>query len=152
MPMMPTHKNSYFKKFLKWRYKHISEKNFVLILSVLVGLLAGIAAVILKNLTYSVASMLKQGIISSENQLYFILPFIGLLLVYLSKKILMRNGLRPAIPHFIKRAIPSLLYSLLRQNGILSYKLIYHPLIMAPLTVGFGGSVGLLGPAITSGS
>lgn len=149
---MPTLKNTYFRKFLKWRYKHISEKNFVLILSVLVGLLAGIAAVILKNLTYSVASMLERGIISSENQLYFILPFIGLFLVYLSKKILLRNGLHPMIPTFIKRAIPSLLYSLLRQNGILSYKLIYHPLIMAPLTVGFGGSVGLLGPAITSGS
>lgn len=149
---MPTHKNTVFKKFLKWRYKYISEKNFVLILSVLVGLLAGLAAVILKNLTYSVASMLKQGIISSENQLYFILPFIGLLLVYLSKKVLLRHALQPEIPSFIKRAIPSLLYSLLRQNGILSYKLIYHPLIMAPLTVGFGGSVGLLGPAITTGS
>lgn len=149
---MPTHKNTYFKKFLKWRYKHISEKNFVLILSVLVGLLAGIAAVILKNLTFSVALMLEKGIIFSENQLYFILPFIGLLLVYVFKKILLHNDLRPMIPSFIKRAIPSLLYSLLRQNGILSYKLIYHPLIMAPLTVGFGGSVGLLGPAITSGS
>lgn len=149
---MPTQKNTYFRKFLKWRYKHISEKNFVLILSVLVGLLAGLAAVILKNLTYSVALMLEKGIIFSENHLYFILPFIGLLLVYLSKRILLHNDLRPLIPSFIKRAIPSLLYSLLRQNGILSYKLIYHPLIMAPLTVGFGGSVGLLGPAITSGS
>ena len=149
---MSTYRNTYFRKFLKWRYKHISEKNFVLILSVLVGLLAGIAAVILKNLTYSVASLLKRGIISSENQLYFVLPFLGLLLVYVSKKMLLRKDLRPSIPPFIKRAIPSLLYSLLRQNGMLSYKLIYHPLIMAPLTVGFGGSVGLLGPAITSGS
>ncbi|HCO86092.1 MAG TPA: chloride channel protein, partial [Arenibacter sp.] len=133
---MPTHKNSYYRKFLKWRYKNISEKNFVLILSAIVGLLAGLASVTLKNITYSVSSMLEHGIIFSENQLYFILPFIGLLLVYLSKKILLRNGLRPAIPSFIKRAIPSLLYSLLRQNGMLSYKLIYHPLIMAPLTVG----------------
>lgn len=149
---MPTHKNSYYRKFLKWRYKNISEKNFVLILSVIVGLLAGLASVTLKNVTYSVASLFEHGIIFSENQLYFILPFIGLLLVYFSKKLLLRNGLRPAIPSFLKRAIPSLLYSLLRQNGMLSYKLIYHPLIMAPLTVGFGGSVGLLGPAITSGS
>lgn len=149
---MPTHKNTYFKKFLKWRYRHISEKNFVLILSILVGLLAGIAALILKNLTYSVALILEKGIVFSKNQLYFILPIIGLLLVYLSKKILLHNDLRPSIPPFIKRAIPSMLYSLLRQNGMLSYKLIYHPLIMAPLTVGFGGSVGLLGPAITSGS
>lgn len=149
---MPSHKNTYYRRFLKWRYKHISEKNFVLILAIIVGLLAGLASVTIKNLTYSVASMLEEGIVFSENQLYFILPFIGLLLVYLSKILFFRNGFTPAIPSFIKRAIPTLLYSLLRQSGMLSYKLIYHPLIMAPLTVGFGGSVGLLGPAITSGS
>ncbi|MCM4168022.1 chloride channel protein [Arenibacter sp. H213] len=145
-------KKKILARFFRLRYKYTSQKNFVLILSAVVGLLAGLASVTIKNLTYSVASILEEGIIFSENQLYFILPFVGLLLVYLSKKVLLRNGLRPPIPSFIKRAIPSLLYSLLRQNGILSYKLIYHPLIMAPLTVGFGGSVGLLGPAITSGS
>jgi len=64
----------------------------------------------------------------------------------------LKKAMTPSVPPFIKRAVPSLLYSLLRQKGLLSYKLIYHPIIMAPLTVGFGGSVGLLGPAITSGS
>src|SRR5690606_25177069 len=106
--------------------------------SILVGLLAGIAALILKNLTYSVALILENDIVFFKNQGYFILPFVGLFLVYLSKKILLHNDLRPSIPPFIKRAIPSMLYSLLTQNGMLSYKLIYHPLIMAPLTVGFG--------------
>src|SRR5690606_12067002 len=81
-----------------------------------------------------------------------ILPIIGLLIVYLIKKYMFSKELTPSVPPFIKRAVPSLLYSLLRQKGLLSYKLIYHPLILAPLTVGFGGSVGLLGPAITSGS
>ena len=44
------------------------------------------------------------------------------------------------------------MYSLSKKGGILSYKKIYYPLITAPLTVGFGGSVGLLGPAIVSGA
>jgi len=135
-----------------WRYKYISQKNFVLLLSVFVGLSTGIAALTLKNITYSIQVFLEKGIVFSENQLYFILPVIGLFLVYLLKKYVFKKGMTPSVPPFIKRAVPSLLYSLLRQKGLLSYKLIYHPIIMAPLTVGFGGSVGLLGPAITSGS
>lgn len=147
---MPT--KSFIKQFLLLRYKYISQKNFVYLLSVLVGLLTGVAAVTLKNITFTIQKGLEKGIIFSQNQLYFILPVIGLFLVYLIAKYLFKKGMTPSIPPFIKRAIPSLLYSLLRQKGLLSYKLIYHPLIMAPLTVGFGGSVGLLGPAITSGS
>ena len=145
-------KKTLLKRILIWRYKHISQKNFVFILSILVGLFAGIASVTLKNLTFTIQTALEKGIIFSQKQLYFILPFIGLLSVYLIKKYFFRKAFNPATPTFIKRAIPSLLYSLLRQKGLLSYKLIFHPLIMAPLTVGFGGSVGLLGPAITSGS
>ncbi|WP_452223979.1 chloride channel protein [Lacinutrix chionoecetis] len=145
-------KKTLLKRLLIWRYKHISQKNFVYLLSVLVGLFAGIASVSLKNLTFTIQAALEKGIVFSQKQLYFILPFVGLLSVYLIKKYFFKKALQPATPAFIKRAIPSLLYSLLRQKGLLSYKLIYHPLILAPLTVGFGGSVGLLGPAITSGS
>lgn len=147
---MPT--KPFIRRLLLLRYKYISHKNFVYILSVAVGLLTGIAAVTLKNITFAIQSGLEEGIIFSQNQLYFILPVIGLFLVYLLTKYMFKKGMTPSIPPFIKRAIPSLLYSLLRQKGLLSYKLIYHPLITAPLTVGFGGSVGLLGPAITSGS
>lgn len=147
---MPNQKS--LKRFLTLRYKYISQKNFVYVLCILVGLLVGLASVVLKNITYAIQAGLEEGLIISQNQLYFILPVLGLFLVYLFKKYFVSDELVPSIPPFIKRAIPSLLYSLLRQKGLLSYKLIYHPLIMAPITVGFGGSVGLLGPAITSGS
>ena len=144
--------NQIIKRILIWRYKYISQKNFVYLLSILVGLLVGLASIILKNITFAIQAALERGIIVSENQLFFVLPIIGLLIVYILKKYFLKKPLSPSVPPYIKRAIPSLLYSLLRQKGLLSYKLIYHPLIMAPLTVGFGGSVGLLGPAITSGS
>ena len=145
-------KQSLLKRFHIWRYKNISQKNFVYILSVLVGLLAGLAAVTLKNITFFIQSLLEHGIIFSQNQLYFILPVLGLLFVYLLNKYVFKKVVANETPSFIKRAIPSVLYSLLRQKGFLHYKQIYYPLIAAPLTVGFGGSVGLLGPAITSGS
>ncbi len=114
------------------------------ILSVLVGLLSGLAAVTLKNFTFSIQSFLERGIIFSENQLYFILPTIGLLLVYLTSKFLLKQK--------VEHAIPSILYSLSKRTGIMRAAKMYIPLLMAPLTVGFGGSVGLLGPAAASGS
>jgi CIC family chloride channel protein len=137
-------KRTLLKRFLIWRYKYISQKNFVFLLSILIGLFSGLAAVTLKNITFAIEAVLELGIIFSQNQLYFILPFIGLLLVYWFVKYVSKKP--------ISHAIPSILYSLSKKGGVLERTKIYFPLITAPLTVGFGGSVGLLGPAIASGS
>ena len=133
-----------FTRFLKWRYKHISNKTFTHILAVAVGLLAGLASVTLKNLTYFIESSLEKGIVVSSNQLYFVLPIIGLALVFLYVKFVHKDKL--------EHAVSSILFSLSKKKGIIPFKKIYTPLITAPLTVGFGGSVGLLGPAVASGS
>jgi len=141
---MPNQKNTYFTRFLKWRYKHISNKTFTHIMSVVVGLLAGLAAVTLKNITYFIESLLEKGIVLSGNELHFILPIIGLTLVYLYVKYVHKEKLQ--------HAISSILFALSKRKGMIPFKKIYTPLITAPLTVGFGGSVGLLGPAVASGS
>ncbi|NAY91460.1 CBS domain-containing protein [Muricauda sp. JGD-17] len=133
-----------FTKFLKWRYRNISNKTFVHIMSLVVGFLAGLVAVTLKNFTYFIESLLKMGIIFSENQLYFILPIIGLALVFVYVKFVHKEPLQ--------HAVSSIIFSLSKKKGLLRVKDIYTPLIAAPLTVGFGGSVGLLGPAVKSGS
>ncbi|MFT7034736.1 MAG: CIC family chloride channel protein, partial [Cyclobacteriaceae bacterium] len=41
--------NDLLVKFLIWRLKHISNNNFVLMLSGLIGIIVGIAAVTLKS-------------------------------------------------------------------------------------------------------
>lgn len=113
-------------------------------MSLIVGFLAGLVAVTVKNSTYFIESLLKKGIVFSENQLYFILPTIGLTLVYLYVKFVHKEPLQ--------HAVSSIIFSLSKKRGLLKLKDIYTPLITAPLTVGFGGSVGLLGPAVKSGS
>ena len=137
-------KSTLLKRFLIWRYKHISEKNFVFLLSSLIGLLAGLVSVTIKNITFGIQALLEKGIFFSNNQLYFILPVLGLFLVYLFVKYVSKTR--------IEHAIPSILFSLSKKDGLLKKRNIYLPLITAPLTVGFGGSVGLLGPAIASAS
>jgi len=141
---IPSKSKRLLTKFLKWRYKHISNKTFVQLMSVIVGLVAGLVAVSLKNLTYLIQTVLQKGIAFSANQLYFILPVIGLALVFCYVKWVHRQPLG--------HAVSSILYSLSKNKGLLALKKTYAPLITAPLTVGFGGSVGLLGPAVESGS
>ncbi|WP_179344349.1 chloride channel protein [Winogradskyella ursingii] len=137
-------KTKLYKRLLNLRYKYISEKNFVFLLSLIIGLLAGIISVTIKNITFSIEAILEKGIILSKNSIYFILPIIGLFLVYLFVKYISK---KPS-----EHAIPSILYALSKRDGVINKTKIYYPLITAPLTVGFGGSVGLLGPAIASAS
>jgi CIC family chloride channel protein len=113
-------------------------------MSVVVGFLAGLAAVSLKNITYFIESLLEKGIVFSNYQLYFVTPIIGLTLVYLYVKFVHKEKL--------EHAISSILFALSKKKGIISVKKIFLPLVTAPLTVGFGGSVGLLGPAVASGA
>ncbi|MBO6532685.1 MAG: chloride channel protein [Allomuricauda sp.] len=141
---MPYSNKKLFTRFLKWRYRNISNRTFIQLMSLMVGFLAGAVAVTLKNTTYFIESLLKKGIVFSENQLYFILPTIGLTLVYLYVKFVHKEPLQ--------HAVSSIIFSLSKKRGLLRIKDIYTPLITAPLTVGFGGSVGLLGPAVKSGS
>ena len=46
-----------FTKFLKWRYKHISNSQFINIASAVIGLLAGLGAVTLKNMTHLIQEL-----------------------------------------------------------------------------------------------
>ncbi|MEQ6125143.1 chloride channel protein [Pseudotenacibaculum sp. MALMAid0570] len=142
---MPTKKRNIFLKILIWRYKHISERQFVLILSILVGFLAGLGTVILKYLTLLIQSILEDGIIKNVHYLlYFIFPIIGIWLVYLLKK----NFIKKEIGH----GISSTLYAISKRSGIIERYKMFASLITAPITVGFGGSAGLQGPAVSTGA
>ncbi len=67
-----------YQRFLIWRLKRIGQKQFILILSGLIGLGVGLAAVIMKNLVHLIQAGLNSGIVSEFNYLYFIYPFLGI--------------------------------------------------------------------------
>ena len=141
---MPTNK-SFFKQILIWRYKYISERQFVYALSVLVGLLAGLGTAVLKNLTFFFESVLEGKFIKDFHySLYFIFPIIGLVLVYYIKiKVIKKE---------IGHGISTTLHAVSKRQGIIDSYKIYASLITAPITVGFGGSAGLQGPAVSTGA
>ncbi|WP_147678277.1 chloride channel protein [Algibacter pacificus] len=142
---MPSATNKLLRKFLIWKYKHVSEREFVYVLSILVGFLAGIGTVSLKNLTHYIQMLFEfETFRDHHHALYFIFPIIGLLLVYIIKQ----TWLKKHIGH----GISSTLHAISKLNGIIPRYNIYASLITAPLTAGFGGSVGLQGPAVSVGS
>lgn len=141
---MPKKKNL-LNQFLIWKYKHISQENFLYILSTIVGFLAGMGAVILKNLTHSIFVFLDTGFIKSIHVgFYFIFPIIGLSLTLLVIKYIIRKK--------IGHGIPSTLYAISKREAIMHRYQMWASIITAPLTVGFGGSVGLEGPTVATGS
>jgi CIC family chloride channel protein len=141
---MPTTKKIY-RKILIWRYKHISERQFVYTLSVLVGFLAGLGTFILKDLTFLIEEALKGDLIKEVHYtLYFIFPILGLFLVFCIKKFVIKRD--------IGHGISTTLHAISRRNGIIKGYKIFASLITAPITVGFGGSAGLQGPAVSSGA
>jgi CIC family chloride channel protein len=141
---MPT-KNKFLKKILIWRYKYISERQFVYVLSILVGLLAGLGTAVLKNLTFFFQDVLEGKFIKDFHySLYFIFPIIGLVLVYYIKTKIIKKE--------IGHGISTTLHAVSKRNGIIERYKMYASLITAPITVGFGGSAGLQGPAVSTGA
>tara|TARA_R110000796_G_scaffold37722_4_gene95143 strand:- start:2389 stop:4182 length:1794 start_codon:yes stop_codon:yes gene_type:complete len=142
---MDTLKKTWFTKFLVWRVKHISERQFIYFLSVLVGFTSGVGAVILKNLTHFFQHLLEGNLVRYYHQaFYFVFPIIGLILVYLIIKYVIR--------HKVSHGIPSTLFAISKHKGIMRRYQMFGSILTAPLTVGFGGSVGLEGPTVATGA
>ena len=83
---MPGSYHNRLSRFIRWRYKNVSDKGFVFFLSVLVGFLSGFIAVTLKNLTFLIQEALRPAIEGTQNWIYLGLPLIGLILVHLYVK------------------------------------------------------------------
>lgn len=132
-------------RFMVWQARRINHRTFLMFLSVVIGILAGTSAVILKN---SVA-LIRDLLISSspvyrENFLYFALPAIGILLAILF--------IRYVIKDRVEHGVPSILYAISRNNGIIKKHNMFSSIVTSALTVGFGGSVGLEGPTLATGA
>ena len=134
-----------FKKFLIWRIKYIPERQFVLILSVIIGFLSGMGAVLIKNLTYDIKWFINQEFIQDYFDIfYFIFPPLGLFLTFLVSRLV--------IGKTKGQGISDTLHAISKREGNIARKSMITPLLTAPLTVGFGGSVGLEGATVYMGS
>lgn len=129
----------------KWRLRHISNRNFIFLLSFLTGICGGLAAVLLKSTTHFIAHYLTEGYSRIyESYWYFIFPIIGILLTIVYKYAVMRGKLGGGVSN--------LLYTISRKSSLVERDKTYSHMISSALTVGFGGSVGLEAPIVTTGA
>lgn len=136
---------SLLSRFLIWRMKNIKERQFVLLLSFLVGLVSGLAALILKNAIHYTHHFLTHRLhVDSANLIYLAYPAIGILLTVLFIKIFVKDN----IGHGVSR----ILYAISKKNSLLKSHNNFSSIIASTLTIGFGGSVGSEAPVVLTGA
>ena len=135
----------------RWRLRHISEQTMLLVLAVVVGLLAGLAAVVLKTLVHYAGALVTRlstdsSLITHHSSLIiiFFLPLVGILLTVLFVKYVVRGD--------IGHGLPSVLLAISRNRSELPAKNMWSSLVASTITVAFGGSVGLEAPIASTGS
>lgn len=138
-------KTGFFSWLAQIRAKYIQQRQFMLILSAVVGLAVGFSAVIIKNLVHLIKELLTVGLAGNfRGYLYFIFPIAGIFLTIIFIRYINR---RP-----VRHGIPSVLFAISKNRGIIRRHNLYSSIITSALTVGFGGSVGLEGPTVATGA
>lgn len=132
-------------RFFKWRIAHISDKQYIYFLSIVVGVLAAISAIIIKKSAHFISYLLNLAITSQGgNYLYFLYPAIGILIAILFMRFVVKS--EPG------HGIPGVLFAISRKNGLIKRHNTYSSIVASAFTVGFGGSVGLEGPTVSTGA
>ena len=123
----------------------MNDRQFILLLSILVGFSSGVAAVLLKNFVHLIQQFLGTATNKNyENYLYLIYPAIGIAITVLIIRYLIKRN--------VGDGIPSTLHAISKKNSVLPLSSTYASLITSMVTVGFGGSVGLEGPTVGASS
>jgi len=136
---------SIIESLINWRLKHINNRQFIIILSIIIGLLAGFSAVVIKNAVHFIKELLTLGFSGEyEKFMYLIYPIVGITIVMLFIKYVIRRR--------VGHGIPGVLYAISEDNGKIRKHNMFSSIISSALTVGFGGSVGLEGPTVATGA
>ena len=133
------------ERIILWRKQYITDRQFTLILSFLVGLFAAIAAFILHWLIEEIELLLTSKFDTNTfNWMYLVYPVIG---IYLTS-LFVRYIVKDEISHGITR----ILYAISSKRSRLKGHNCWSSVIASAITIGFGGSVGAEAPIVLTGS
>ena len=132
-------------RFLMWRLRHIKENQFIVILSILVGIVTGLASVLLKNMVHFTHTLVTERLqVDTWSWVFFACPFIGIVLTWLFVKYFVKDN--------ISHGVTKVLYAISRQNSIIKPHNNYSSMVASTLTIGFGGSVGTEATIVLTGA
>ncbi len=132
-------------RFIVWRERHIKDKQFVLMLSFLVGIFTALAAYILKYLVEYIKAFLTENFDSTgANWLYLVYPVVGIFLTSLFIRKIVRDD--------ISHGVTKILYAISRKQSRIKKHNMWSSIFASAITIGCGGSVGAEAPIVLTGS
>jgi len=128
-----------------WVNKHFSERQFILLLAFIVGLISGFAAIVLKNTLHYVSNWLTSGFDTETGSWMFIFyPVVGIFLTLLFVTFVVKDDL--------SHGVSKILYAISKKNSIIKSHNMWSSIVASILTISFGGSVGAEAPVVLTGS
>ena len=132
-------------KLVTWRLTKISERNFIYILSLIVGIVSGLAALTLKKLIHLVEIQLTGWFeANTVSFLYLAYPLLGITLTWLFVKYIVKDD--------IGHGVSKILFAISRKSGRLKQHHTWSSMVASSMTIGLGGSVGAEAPIVLTGA
>lgn len=128
----------------RWLVGKIGQRYFVILLSLLVGVASGLAAVTLKHAINFVKVFVDGFASLNYNLLLLVSPALGILISWLLVKYVVRAPLG--------HGITQILYAISQTGSSLKKHHIYSSILTSSFTIGFGGSVGAEAPIALTGA
>ncbi len=138
-------RNRWVEAFASWCERKLSQKQFLILLSFIVGVGAALAAQTLKWLIHNIEFLLTSQFNTTQaNWLFLVYPIVGIFLTALFIKYVVRDD--------IGHGVTKILHAISRRQGHIRPHNRWSSVIASALTIGFGGSVGAESPIVLTGS
>ncbi|MCB9286961.1 MAG: chloride channel protein [Lewinellaceae bacterium] len=131
-------------RLIHWFATHISDRNYQIIVSIIIGAVSGLVAVGLKFLVFLLKEWIQGSDPTRERLIFVFLPLGGIICTIAFVRLLLRRPVNPGLSELI--------YAISQKKVNLARYETYAHAVSSALTVGFGGSVGLEAPIIRTGS
>src|SRR6478735_1165947 len=133
------------KKGIYFLQKKLTPHQFLIVSSALVGITSGLAAVLLKYIVHNIEVWIQYYSGNINEFLFFaLLPIVGITLTVLF--------IRYALKGRFKKGSAEISFAIVKNSSVLPRSQMYSHLLTSAMTVGFGGSVGLESPMVSTGS
>ncbi len=135
----------FYAYILRWRRRHLSDNQFMLIISFFVGIFTALAGLLLKWLIAQIEELLThEFVVTGGNWLYLVYPVIGIYLTMLFIRYVVRDD--------ISHGVTKILFAIARKQSKIRLHNTWSSVVASAITIGFGGSVGAEAPIVLTGS
>ncbi len=135
----------FYMKMLAWREKYITQRQFILLLSLIIGILSSLAAFLLKTSIHLIQYLLTENFSRFQvNYWYLVFPVVGIFITLLFVRYVVKDD--------ISHGVTRILYAISQRKSLIKLHNVWTSFVASAVTIGFGGSVGAEAPVVLTGS